>query len=71
MASKGMLKMFGAITKHVDDKIGENLTNAIFKNKVKTPIQFYDPKIIAEDNELQAKLLYLYWACYRGRIDIV
>lgn len=52
---------------------GPNLINLLFKNKIKTPLEYVEEKDIEYGKHLniRAKAHYLYWACFRGRIDLV
>lgn len=50
-----------------------NPITLIFKNKIKTPLKWVVEKDIVENDKLniRAKCSYLYWACFRGRVDLV
>ena len=50
-----------------------NPISLIFKHKIKTPLLWVAEKDILEGDKynIRAKCCYLYWACFRGRVDLV
>ena len=57
--------------KSISSYINKRLAKHIISTKTKTPLKWVDTKEIEANNDIYAKSLYLYWACYRGHIPLI
>ena len=55
----------------MEEHLHKHLAKNIMKLKLRTPLEWVEIEDIESNEDIKAKARYLYWACYRGHVNLV